>query len=100
MASELGVSQETLENAEPVSAAELHALIGGSGIIASGLPPVSDGLDEESATADRVLANNLRMASKKNIASSQERDMQTLREMQDKVSNTAKKLGTGGFGRA
>ena len=100
MASELGVSAETLENADPVSAAEIHALVSGSTMIASGLPPVSDGLDEESAMADRVLQNNLRMASKKDMASSQERDMKTLMEMQNRVSNTQKKLGTGGFGRA
>lgn len=100
MASELGVSPETLENADPVSAAEIQALVSGSTMIASGLPPVSDSLDEESAMADRVLANNLRMASKKDMSSAQERDMQTLREMQNKVSNTQKKLGTGGFGRA
>ena len=100
MASELGVDPETLESANPVSAAEIQALVSGSTVIASGLPPVSDGLDEESAMADRVLQNNLRMASKKDMASAKERDMQTLIDMQNKVANTQKKLGSGGFGRA
>lgn len=91
-----------LANADPDAVAEFQAILDGNDIVASGLPPTSSGdMDDDSAMTDRVLANNMRMAQKSNgVNSAQERDMQTLKEMQNRVANTQKRMGSGGFSRS
>ena len=89
------ISKEMLSNADPEAVAAFEAEISG-GIVSSAIP---DALGDEDATTDRILQANLRAASKKGGQNSEEKDMKTLREMQNKVANAQKRLGTGGFSR-
>ncbi len=93
---------DMIDQADPDAVAEFQAAIGSGDIIASGLPPAMDGGDDdESSMHNRVLANNIRMAQKKGgVNAQQEKDMQTLQEMQNKVANAQKRMGSGGFSRS
>ena len=85
----------------PEAVAEFQAVISSGDIIASGLPPVSDGDDDDIPVAGQRMAS--RAAAKgTNTGGANEKYMQTLQEMQDKVRNAQNRLasGKGGFSRA
>ena len=87
-----------MENADPEAAAELQAVIdSGADIVSSGIAlPAPTGDDDE--VPSFVL--NMAARAQSGPAAANARDLQTLQDMQNKVQNTQKKLGTGGFGRA
>lgn len=90
---------DMIDQADPDAVAEFQAAITSGDIIASGLPTVSDGDDDEIPGVVQSMAN--RAVSKQTGASgANARDEATLREMQNRVRNTQKKLGSGGFSRS
>lgn len=86
-----------LSDADPDTVAQLQAAIDGGDIVASGLPPTSDGDDDEIPS---IVQNMAARAQQKGGANA--RDLQTLQEMQNKVQNAQQRLnsGKGGFSRA
>lgn len=89
------ISPTMLDQADPNAVAELQAAI--TGEVVSGLPSPSTGDDDEIPS---VVLNMANKAAHKNSNSAAERDMKTLQEMQNRVQNTQRKLGTGGFSRS
>ena len=89
------ISPTMLDQADPNAVAELQAAI--TGEVVSGLPTPSTGDDDEIPS---VVLNMANRAANKNSNSAAERDMKTLQEMQNRVQNTQRKLGTGGFSRS
>jgi Zn-finger nucleic acid-binding protein len=85
-----------VENPEFV--AELQSVISSGALVGSALPEPIAGDDDIIPGATNVVSRLANMTGNKTTAA--ERDMQTLQEMQNKVQNTSKKLGKGGFGRA
>lgn len=83
-----------LADADPDAVAELQAAINaGDPLVASGLPPASDGDDDEIPSIVQSMANRALQKGGGNGAN--ERDMQTLQEMQNKVRNATKRLSSG-----
>ena len=85
-----------VENPEFV--AELQSVLSGGDIVSSALPEPAGGDDDVIPGAENVVSRMANMVGNK--ATAQERDMKTLQEMQNRVQNTSKKLGKGGFSRA
>ena len=85
-----------VENPEFV--AELQSVLSGGDIVSSALPEPTAGDDDVIPGAENVVSRMANMVGNK--ATAQERDMKTLQEMQNRVQNTSKKLGKGGFSRA
>lgn len=88
---------EMIDQADPEAVAEFQTAIATGDIIASGLPPVSDGDDDEIPGVIQGMANR---ALKGSSGGSNDKDLASLYEMQNKVKNSQKRLGKGGFGRA
>ena len=88
---------EMIDQADPDEVAELQAAIFSGDMVSSGLPPVSDG---EEDTIPSVVQNMANRAISKNAGGSSDKDMKTWQDLQNKVANASKRLGTGGFGRA
>ncbi len=86
------IDPSMLNDADPDNVAALEAAITGE-VVASGLPPASDGLDDEIPSVVQNMANRALQKGGGNGAN--ERDMQTLQEMQDKVRNAQKRLASG-----
>ena len=88
------ISRENMAEADPEAVAEFQSVISSGDIVASGLPPASDGDDDEIPQV--VLA----MASLKNTKGSNDgganaKDLEALARMQAKVQGGAKKLSSG-----
>jgi len=90
------ISPDMLDQADPDAVAEFQSQIAGGDIVASGLPESATGDDDEIPSI--VLSMASRAANK---SSSQDKDLKTLHEMQNKVANAQKRLnsGKGGFSR-
>lgn len=94
------IDPDMLTDADPNDVAALQAAIdGGDPLVASGLPPASDGDDDEIPGIVQNMASRALQKGGGNGAN--ERDMQTLQEMQNKVRNAQKRLsaGKGSFSR-
>lgn len=90
---------ENIDQADPEEVAAFQAAITSGDIIASGLPPASDGDDDDIPSIVSSMAS--RAAHKgSNSGGANDKDLATLYEMQNKVANTARKLGKGGFSRS
>lgn len=88
------IDPNMLADADPDAVAQLQAVIdGGDPLVASGLPPVSDGDDDDIPAVVQSMANRALQKGGGNGAN--ERDMQTLQEMQSKVRNAQKRLASG-----
>lgn len=90
------ISPSMLTNADPEAVANFRAEIEGADIIASGLPDTSSGDDDE------IPSVVLNMASRaKKGGGSNDKDLDTLREMESRVQKAQKRLssGKGGFSR-
>jgi hypothetical protein len=87
------IDPSMLADADPDAVAALQAAIEGSDIVASGLPPSSDGDDDEIPSIVQNMASRALQKGGSNGAN--ERDMQTLQEMQNKVRNAQKRLSSG-----
>ena len=85
--------------ADPDTVAEFQSVLSGGDIIASGLQETATGDDDDIPAVVAHMAN--RAAAKKSNGVN-ERDLQSLNEMQNKVKNAQKKFssGGGGFSRA
>jgi len=86
------ISKESLAEADPEAVAEFQAVISSGDIVASSLPPTSDGDDDEIPSV--VLA----MASMKKGGAdggANEKDLRALANMQAKVQGGAKRLNSG-----
>lgn len=88
------ISRESMAEADPEAVAEFQQVISSGDIVASGLPPASDGDDDEIPQV--VLA----MASLKNTKGSNDgganaKDLEALARMQAKVQGGAKRLNSG-----
>ena len=87
------ISRESMAEADPEAVAEFQQVISSGDIVASGLPPASDGDDDEIPQV--VLA----MASLKNQkggdGGANAKDMEALARMQAKVQSGAKRLSSG-----
>jgi hypothetical protein len=92
---------DMIDNADPDAVAEFQAAITSGDIIASGLPPVSDG-DDEIPSAVLKMASRATAKGSNTGGGANEKDMQTLQEMQAKVRGAQNRLasGKGGFSRA
>lgn len=88
------IDPDMLTDADPSDVAALQAAIdGGDPLVQSGLPPSSDGDDDEIPSIVQSMANRALQKGGGNAAN--ERDMQTLQEMQNKVRNATKRLSSG-----
>ncbi len=87
------IDPEMLADADPSDVAELEAAITGGDIVASGLPPASDGDDDDIPSVVQNMA--ARALQKGGGNGANEKDMQTLQEMQNKVRNAQKRLASG-----
>lgn len=87
------IDPDMLNDADPDDVAVLEAAITGGDIVASGLPPTSDGDDDEIPSIVQNMASRALQKGGGNGAN--ERDMQTLQEMQNKVRNAQKRLSSG-----
>lgn len=87
------ISKDALAEADPEAVAEFQSVIGSGDIVASGLPPVSDGDDDEIPAAVLAMAN---MKKNGGPDGANEKDLRALAEMQAKVRNSSKKLSSGG----
>jgi len=86
------ISKESMAEADPEAVAEFQSVINSGDIVASGLPPTSDGDDDEIPSV--VLA----MASMKKGGAdggANEKDLRALANMQAKVQGGAKRLNSG-----
>lgn len=88
------ISRENMAEADPEAVAEFQSVINSGDIVASGLPPASDGDDDDIPQV--VLA----MASLKNTKGGADgganaKDLEALARMQAKVQGGAKKLSSG-----
>lgn len=88
------IDPEMLADADPDAVAALEAAITGSDIVASGLPPAMDGDDDEIPS---VVQNMAKRALQKGGGGNgvNEKDLETLQEMQNKVRNAQKRLASG-----
>jgi hypothetical protein len=87
------IDPDSLTDADPDRVAALEAAITGD-IVASGLPPASDGLDDEIPSVVQNMASRaLQKGGAGNGAN--ERDLQTLQDMESKVRNAQKRLASG-----
>jgi hypothetical protein len=93
------ISPEMIDNADPEDVANFESMIDSGDIVSSGLPASSDGDDDEIPSSVLAMASR---AKKGSGGGANEADMQSLRDMQNKVKNAHKKLesGKGGFSRA
>lgn len=94
------ISPESIDRADPETVAQLESFIDDGDIVSSGLVSESTGDDD-----DEIPSAVLSMASRAKKGSgggANEADLQSLRDMQNKVKNAHKKLesGKGGFSRA
>lgn len=88
------IDPSMLADANPGAVAMLQAAIDeGDPLVQSGLPPSSDGDDDEIPSVVQNMANRALQKGGGNAAN--ERDMQTLQEMQDKVRNAQRRLASG-----
>lgn len=92
------MSTEGGEAENPEFVAELQSVLSSGDIVASALPEPVGGDEDIIPGAENAVARMANMVGNK--ATAQERDMKTLQEMQNRVQNTSKKLGKGGFSRA
>lgn len=91
------ISPEMLDSADPDAVAEFQAMIDGGDIVASSLPDAATGDDDEIPSVVLAMASR----GKKGNTGANEKDLQSLHEMQNKVQNAHKRLssGKGGFSR-
>lgn len=91
------ISPDMMSEADPETVAEYQSIISGGDVVSSGLMETPDG-DEEKI--DPRVLNMARLAQNKKGAVN--KDLDTLREMQERVKNSHKKLssGSGGFSRS
>lgn len=91
---------DMIDSADPDAVAEFQAAITTGDIIASGLPHSSDGEDEGESIPGIVQSMASRVGNKGSGNGANDKDLATLYEMQNKVANTSRKLGKGGFSRS
>jgi len=89
---------EMIDQADPDAVAEFQAAITTGDIIASGLPPASDGEDDDIPSVVSSMAS--RALNKGSGGGANDKDLATLYEMQNKVAGAQKRLGKGGFSRS
>lgn len=86
------ISKESMAEADPEAVAEFQAVIGSGDIVASSLPPTSDGDDDEIPSVVLAMANMKKGGAD---GGANEKDLRALANMQAKVQNSAKKLSSG-----
>lgn len=88
------ISRENMAEADPEAVAEFQQVISSGDIVASGLPPASDGDDDEIPSVVLAMAN---MKNQKggNDGGPNAKDMEALARMQAKVQGGAKRLSSG-----
>jgi hypothetical protein len=91
---------EMIDQADPEAVAEFQAAITSGDIIASGLPPTSDGEDDDIPGVVQNMASRALSKGKGSSGGANDKDMQTLFEMQNKVKNAQRRLGNGDFRRS
>lgn len=89
------ISRENMAEADPEAVAEFQQVIGTGDIIASGLPPVADGDDDEIPGASVVQAMISMKGNKGADGGPNAKDMEALARMQAKVQGGAKRLSSG-----
>jgi Zn-finger nucleic acid-binding protein len=90
---------DMIDQADPDAVAEFQAAITSGDIIASGLPPASNGDDDDIPSVVQNMANRA-LNKSSSSSNTNEKDMQSLYEMQNKIRNAQRRLGSGGFGRS
>lgn len=88
------IDPDSLTDADPDHVAALEAAITGGDIVASGLPPTSDGDDDDIPAVVQSMASRALQKGGGN-GGVNERDLQTLQDMQNKVRNAQKRLSSG-----
>lgn len=93
------ISPSAMSDADPDAVAEYQAIIGSGDIVASGLPSTATGDDDEIPSVVVAMAN--RANNKRSDGGVNEKDLQSLHEMQSKIQGGARRMnsGKGGFSR-
>lgn len=86
------ISKESMAEADPEAVAEFQAVINSGDIVASGLPPTSDGDDDEIPSVVLAMANMKKGGAD---GGANEKDLRALANMQAKVQGGAKRLNSG-----
>lgn len=88
------ISRESMAEADPEAVAEFQQVISSGDIVASGLPPASDGDDDEIPQVVLAMAS-LKNQKGGNDGGANAKDMEALARMQAKVQSGAKRLSSG-----
>lgn len=89
------ISPQMLDQADPEAVADFESMISTGDIVASGLPPASNGDDDEIPSIVLAMANTRKTGGGAADGGANEKDLAALRNMQAKVQNGAKKLSSG-----
>jgi hypothetical protein len=89
------ISRENLAEADPEAVAEFQQVISSGDIVASGLPPTSDGDDDDIPQVVLAMASMKNQKGNANDGGANAKDLEALAKMQAKVQGGAKRLSSG-----